>query len=99
MLGRQPQRDAQFLDALEDVKHWARRQFGLPGIATVAVTEVVCTQPDCAPLETVVVFWDAHGKRHQFKVFKPVMQIGHGDIGQFRIGPAGEHLSGLWECC
>ena len=63
------------LQALERVKVWTRARFGIPDEAPVLVSELTCTVPDCAPLETVVAFWTEDAERHHFKIFKPVASV------------------------
>jgi hypothetical protein len=68
--------------AIERVQAWTRRRFGIPDDAPVLVSELVCTVPGCAPLETVVAFWTENAERHHFKVFKPLQGIVPGDLPQ-----------------
>ncbi|MGB7540725.1 MAG: hypothetical protein WBM28_01765 [Burkholderiales bacterium] len=63
------------LQALDRVKAWTRERFKLPQEAAILVAELACTLPGCPPLETVVAFWTADGKRHHFKLFKPVEEV------------------------
>jgi hypothetical protein len=62
-------------EALERVKVWTRERFRIPDEAPVLVSELACTLPDCAPLETVVAFWTETAERHHFKIFKPVQSV------------------------
>jgi nitrate reductase delta subunit len=39
-----------------------------------------CAVPGCPPLETIVVFWTTDGKRHHFKLFKPVADVVFDDL-------------------
>jgi hypothetical protein len=64
--------------ALERVRDWTRDRFGLED--TLLVTEVVCSQPGCPPLETVVAFWTQGARRHHFKIFKPVGEVQPDDL-------------------
>jgi len=41
--------------------------------------EIACAVPGCPPLETVVGFSIAE-QRHQFRVFKPLEQVGSDDL-------------------
>ena len=68
------------LQALERVKEWTRERFKLPQDAAILVAEVACGLPGCPPLETVVVFWAEDQTRHQFKVFKPVVEVVNEDL-------------------
>ncbi|HYQ93510.1 MAG TPA: hypothetical protein VEP70_01600, partial [Burkholderiales bacterium] len=60
--------------AVERVEGWTRERFKLQKEAAVSVSEVACSLPGCAPLETVVMFWIAE-QRYQFKLFKPVAEV------------------------
>jgi nitrate reductase delta subunit len=66
--------------ALERVRDWTRARFALGPAEVVMVAQVACPVPGCPPLETVVVFWDADGVRHQFKLFKTPEQVLEPDI-------------------
>jgi hypothetical protein len=66
--------------ALERVRGWTRERFGLADDVPVLVTEIACGLPGCPPLETVVAFWTASDKRHQFKLFKPVREVVDDDL-------------------
>ena len=68
------------LDAVERVKEWTRRRFGLGDDETILVSEVARSLPGCPPLETVIAFWTADGRRHHFKVFKPVDEVADEDL-------------------
>jgi len=61
--------------ALGRVREWTRGRFTLPGEATILVSEMACSLPGCPPLETHVLFLTPDGKRHHFKVFKPVVEV------------------------
>ena len=37
--------------------------------------------PGCPPLETVVAFWTADERRHQFKLYKPLREVLYDDVG------------------
>ncbi len=66
--------------ALERVRDWTRARFKLPDDATILVSELTCTTPGCPPIDTVVAFWTEAGKRHHFKVFKPVTEVVEDDL-------------------
>jgi hypothetical protein len=68
-------KSAAHLRALERVRTWTRERFKLADDAPVVVAEVACGLPGCPPLETVVAFWTANERRHQFKLFKPVEAV------------------------
>jgi hypothetical protein len=63
------------VQALEQVRTWTRARFKLAADAPVVVAEIACGLPGCPPLETVVAFWTANDRRHQFKLFKPVEAV------------------------
>jgi hypothetical protein len=68
-------RNPEHQDALARVREWTRERFKLGEAATILVAQIACGLPGCPPLETVVVFWTEDGKRHQFKIFKPVQDV------------------------
>jgi len=73
-----PRRDGDHALALERVRGWVRARFAL-GDAAVLVAEVACGIPGCPPIETAVAFW-CEGRRHHFKVFKPVAAVTEDDL-------------------
>jgi hypothetical protein len=68
------------VEAIERVRAWTRERFKLADDVPVVVAEVACGLPGCPPLETVVAFWTADDKRHQFKLFKPVQEVVQDDL-------------------
>jgi nitrate reductase delta subunit len=66
--------------ALDRVRAWTRKRFGLADALPVVVAEVACGLPGCPPLETVVAFWTEDDRRHQFKLFKPVEEVVSDDL-------------------
>ena len=74
-----PKNDPAQLQALERVREWTRQRFKLSGETAILVSELECRLPGCPPLETVIAFWD-DGKRHHFKLFKPVKQVAFDDL-------------------
>jgi len=70
----------------------------LDALAAVLVCEVACAVPGCPPLETVVAFWSVDDKRHQFKLFKPMLEIIYDDIG-WLMGSPSDHDGSSWDCC
>ena len=73
-------KDPEHLIALGRVKDWTRARFKVPDEAPILVSELACTIPGCAPLETVVAFWMESGDRHHFKIFKPVKEVALEDM-------------------
>ncbi|HMA50071.1 MAG TPA: hypothetical protein VKP60_09980 [Magnetospirillaceae bacterium] len=73
-------RSAGHLQALDRIRSWTRARYGLPGEAVVMVSEIVCAQPGCPPLETVVLFWTPDQTRHRLKIFKPAEAVIEEDL-------------------
>jgi len=94
----QPRQGTAFLAAVEAVQSWTRRRFKLTPEAAVLVSEVACRLPGCPPLETVVAFWTEDDRRHQFKLYKPLLEVGYDDIG-WLIGSPASHDGSAWDCC
>lgn len=68
------------IQALGRVRVWTRERFTLSADATVLVSEKACALPGCPPLETHVLFLPPDGRRHHFKVFKPVTEVVADDL-------------------
>lgn len=68
------------LAAVRQVKSWTRARFFLDQDVAVMVSQIACGLPGCPPLETVVAFWTAPDRRHQFKVFKQVVEVCEDDL-------------------
>jgi nitrate reductase delta subunit len=93
-------KDPYHAEALDRVRDWTRARFKLPDETTVMVSEVACTLPGCAPLETIVAFWAEGGERHHFKVFKPVAEVVPEDLPPSWMKPALIEIKGIGcECC
>jgi nitrate reductase delta subunit len=85
--------------AVERVEEWTRERFKLQKEAAVSVSEVACSLPGCAPLETVVMFWIAE-QRYQFKLFKPVAEVVVDDLPYAWLRDALAVQEGAgWDCC
>ena len=86
--------------AADRVREWTRERFGLPEDAAIMVAEVSCAVPGCPPLETVIAFWTENGKRHHFKVFKPVGDVVEDDLPPAWLKDALVDIEGIGcECC
>lgn len=79
MLGR-AKPNPETLAANTRLKDWTRSRFRLGEADTVMVAELACGLPGCPPLETVVAFWTAGDVRHQFKVFKSLLDVVEADL-------------------
>jgi hypothetical protein len=98
MLGfrkKSPQR----LQALDRVREWTRERFDLPEDAAILVSEIACTTPGCPPVDTVVAFWTAEDKRHQFTIFKPVEEVVPDDLPYAWLKDALVSHAADCDCC
>ena len=68
------------LEAVERVKDATRARFALREEDTILVAEAAAALPGFPPHETKVVFWNAQGERHHFKVFKRVEDVADEDL-------------------
>jgi len=83
------------VEMLERIQGWTRTRFKLAPLAPVLVSEVACSVPGCPPLQTVVAFWTGEA-RHQFRLFKPLLDVLYDDIGWLM---ATDHGTASWDCC
>ena len=74
-----PSERARQAEALVAVRDWVQKRFALAPDAAISVSELACKLPGCPPLETVVTFWE-DDKRHHFKLFKRVTEVGFDDL-------------------
>lgn len=86
------------LAAILAVQGWTRTRFKLPPDAAVLVSEVPCRVALCPPLMTAVAFWTEDGARHQFRLYKPLLEVVYDDIGWLMFTP-GAHSGTTWDCC
>ena len=87
-------------EAVRRVKNFTRTHFRLSDDDSVLVTEMRCRLPGCAPLETAITFWTADGKRHHYKVFKPVIDVTEDDLPPWwmKDALAVDEMAGC-DCC
>jgi nitrate reductase delta subunit len=86
--------------ALDRVREWTRERFKLAEDDAILVSELVCALPGCVPLETVVAFWTEGGRRHHFKVFKPVAELVPDDLPPSWMKSALAEVEGIGcPCC
>jgi hypothetical protein len=84
--------------ALDRVREWVRARFSL-GDTAILVAEVACAVPGCPPIETEIAFWSS-GRRHHFKVFKPVAEVTDDDLPPYWMKNALAVPDDFWcECC
>lgn len=58
-----------------EIKSWVSEALGLPDTATIMVTELVCKEPGCPPVETVIAVLDEPKIIRPFKVHQPVIEL------------------------
>jgi nitrate reductase delta subunit len=63
------------IEAMQRVRTWTAERFSLSADAIIAVSERTCSLSGFPPLETHVLFLPLDGKRHHFKLFKPVTEV------------------------
>ena len=86
------------------IKGWVRGYYRLAEEVPVLVTEIYCDQPGCAPIETLVAILETGGRR-QFKMGRPMREVGKEDIPHMLPNPDGHGPridvdklgSGRWE--
>ena len=66
-------------EAAERVKAWAAAAAGLPG-AVLAVNEIVCTDPSCPGVETVVLLMRPGERTRACKIPKALAEVTEQDI-------------------
>jgi hypothetical protein len=69
------------INQTRQIKTWLRAALELPDDIMMVVAEMVCNDPDCAPLETVITIWYTDEARVQAKIFKPLAAVCYEDIG------------------
>jgi nitrate reductase delta subunit len=72
-------RSSEHVAALGRVRECVRTRFQLGEDAAILVAEIACAIPGCPPNETVIAFW-SDGRRHHFKVFKPMAEVTNDDL-------------------
>lgn len=71
------------------IKEWVRAQYALPLETTVLVTEIMCDQPGCAPIETIIAILHKDGRRDQYKSMRPMKEVKKEDIRHLLPNPDG----------
>ena len=66
--------------AVRRIKALIAERFGLPESTTLAVAELRCHEPDCPPVETVITAREADGSMRDWRVAKPLSDVGRADI-------------------
>ena len=66
--------------AASRIREWATELWTLPPATAITVTELRCSEPGCAPIETVVVIASGPGQTFQRKVHKPAGHVTREDL-------------------
>jgi hypothetical protein len=69
-------------EAMRRVKHWIREELRLPPDTAFAVNEIVCTDPGCPGIETVILVMAPGVKTRAYKVQKALDEVTEQDIGE-----------------
>ena len=67
-------------DAIGRVKGWVAAITALPPEASLAVNEIVCTDPSCPGTETVVLVMQPGRKTRAYKVSKALLDVTEDDL-------------------
>ena len=68
--------------AVQQVKDWTRAALRAPDDTAFAVNEIVCADPGCPGIETVVLVMEPGAKTRAYKIPKPLDEVTEQDIGQ-----------------
>ena len=75
-------------EALACVKALFVATFGLGEDTLVSVSELRCHEPGCPPIETVITARGSDGNVRDWRVHKPMAEIGEADVFQLKNRPA-----------
>jgi hypothetical protein len=67
-------------DAIGRVKGWVAAIAALPPEGSLAVNEIVCTDPSCPGTETVVLVMQPGRKTRAYKVSKALLDVTEDDL-------------------
>jgi hypothetical protein len=81
---REPSDDA----ARQRIVAWTRQAIGLPEETVVKVNEILCPDPACPGLETIVLVMPKGRRTRAFKVGKPMAEVSRADVAAALIGEA-----------
>ena len=73
-------------EASANIKTWVRERFALPEETSVTVSEIVCRDPACPGVETVVLIMDAGVRTRMVRIARPMIAVTVTDIWASRIG-------------
>jgi hypothetical protein len=81
-LGRREPRDG---GAAAQVKAWVIALLELPEAASVTVSEILCPDPACPDLETVILVMRPGRKTEAFKVRRPLAAVTEQDLQEVLV--------------
>ena len=64
------------------VREWAEARFQPGDADTIMVTEIVCGQPGCPPLETVIALMWPDRPTSSFKLYKALAEVTEADVAK-----------------
>jgi hypothetical protein len=67
-------------EAVARVKEWVVAIAGLPPGTSLAVNEIVCTDPSCPGTETIVLVMQPGRKTRAYKISRALEEVGEQDI-------------------
>jgi hypothetical protein len=73
-------------EASAAIKAWVRERFALKERSSVTVSEIVCRDPACPGVETVILIMDAGVKTRMVRITRPILAVTVTDIWESRIG-------------
>lgn len=68
--------------AIEAIRGWTRAALALPDDTTIAVNEIVCTDPSCPGTETIILIMAPGCKTRAGKVGKELVEVTQADVGE-----------------
>jgi hypothetical protein len=57
------------------IKNWTQEALSLHEEAVVMVSELQCHEPDCPPIETVIIVIETGNEQRMFKVHKAIDEL------------------------
>jgi len=72
--------------ASANIKTWVRERFALSERTSVTVSEIVCRDPACPGVETVILIMDAGVKTRMVRIARPMIAVTAADIWGTQIG-------------
>ena len=70
-------------EQIQKIKSWTYQALNLDPEIPISLSQLQCHEPDCPPLETVIVLMTSSPQ--QYKIHKPISEITELDIKQLTI--------------